>query len=139
MFKQERWLSSMEALDLFAGCTRSELRRIARLCTEVRFPVGAVLIREGDPGSEFIVIVEGTAEVRRGGRPVADLGAGDFAGEIALLEGTRRTATVVATSPLSAYILNRSEFASLLRAAPSVASRVLEANRCRVREEPVAA
>lgn len=142
MFKHEPWLDHLEDLDLFAGCSRPELKRIAPLCTQVRFSPGAVLIREGEIGSEFIVIAEGTAEVRLGGvdgAAVATLGAGDFAGEIALLDGSRRTASVVAVTPLVAYVLNRSEFSSLLRAAPDVAARIEAARDRRAGRLPVAA
>ena len=88
---------------------------------------GRVLAREGGLGEEFFVIESGTAEVTRGGAPVAKLGAGDFFGEIALIREDRRTATVTATSPMVLIVMTGSSFRSLDCSIPEVRETVSKA------------
>jgi CRP-like cAMP-binding protein len=88
---------------------------------------GKVLTKEGDAGREFMIIASGTASVRRKGRKVTTLGPGDFFGELALLAGVPRTATVIAESDMVVEALNRAEFATLLDESPSIARKVLSA------------
>ncbi|MHB1582430.1 MAG: cyclic nucleotide-binding domain-containing protein [Acidimicrobiales bacterium] len=121
----------LSRLDLFADCSRAELGRIALLVTRVTVPEGYVLIRQGGPGDEFMVLVDGTASVRRrtplGDDEVARLGPGDFVGEMALLPdrpGTRRTATVVAATDVTLAVCTPGEFRQILELAPSVAEKV---------------
>lgn len=113
---------------LFADCTKAQLQKIDALTTDIRIPQGSVLIREGSVAKEFIVIRNGSVEVTRetdqGVVKVADLADGDFLGEMALLGGTRRTATVTASSDLEVLVSSAGEFRSLLEVAPSVAHRL---------------
>ncbi|MBC8365670.1 MAG: cyclic nucleotide-binding domain-containing protein [Actinobacteria bacterium] len=112
-------------LDLFADLSRSELRAVQRLMTPVRVRAGRNLTNEGEAGREFMVIVDGTATVRRRGRVVATLGAGDFIGELSMLAGVPRTATVTADTDLAVEALNRREFATLLDENPRLARKVM--------------
>jgi CRP-like cAMP-binding protein len=112
-------------LELFADLSKSELRSLVRLMTPVRVRAGRDLTREGETGREFMIIVDGTATVRRGGKVIATLGAGDFVGELSMLAGIPRTATVTADSDLTVEALNRGEFASLLDESPRLARKVL--------------
>jgi len=122
-------------LDLFSGCTRAQLDRIGSLTTQLTIPEGQVLITEGDPGMEFIVILSGTARVTRrtadGETVVAEVGRGDFLGEMALLAKSRRTATVTATSDLVVLVSSVGEFHSILEIAPSVARTVRQVSFAR--------
>jgi CRP-like cAMP-binding protein len=117
-------------LELFAGCTKAELRQIRALTTYVQVPRDQVLMREGSPAHEFIIIDSGTARVSRatddGVQTVADVGSGEFLGEMALLTGTPRTATATATTDLGVLVSSVSEFRSILRIAPSVADKVFQ-------------
>jgi CRP-like cAMP-binding protein len=117
-------------LELFAGCTKAELRKIRALTTYVQVPRDQVLMREGSPAHEFIIIDSGTARVSRvtedGVAKVADVGSGEFLGEMALLTGTPRTATATATTDLGVLVSSVSEFRSILRIAPSVADKVFQ-------------
>ena len=112
-------------LELFADLSKSELRSLMRLMTPVRVRAGRDLTREGETGREFMIIVDGTATVRRGGKVIATLGAGDFVGELSMLAGVPRTATVTADTDLTVEALNRREFASLLDESPRLARKVL--------------
>jgi CRP-like cAMP-binding protein len=117
-------------LELFAGCTKAELRKIRALTTYVQVPRDQVLMREGSQAHEFIIIDSGTARVSRetedGVTKVADVGSGEFLGEMALLTGTPRTATATATTDLGVLVSSASEFRSILRIAPSVADKVFQ-------------
>jgi CRP-like cAMP-binding protein len=114
-------------IPLFQACSQPELARVAAITVQVDVPEGEVLIREGEPGELFFVLVEGSAEVRKGTRRVATLGAGDFAGEIALLTNAPRTATVRTTSPSTALRATRKGFSALLETSPKIQRKLLKA------------
>jgi CRP/FNR family cyclic AMP-dependent transcriptional regulator len=121
---------------LFERCSTSELAAIARLASGVAVEPGTVLATEGTPGHEFVVVVEGTASVLRRGAEVGQIGPGMFFGELALLDGGPRTATVRALTPMQALVLDRSAFDELVdRAIPSVARRMLVTLAERFRSE----
>lgn len=107
-------------LPLFELCSKRDLRRIAALAVERTVPEGAELIREGEPGTEFFVVIEGEIDVRRRGRRVARLGAGSYVGEIALLSRSPRTATVVAATPLRVLTITGRDFVQLLDTIPEL-------------------
>jgi CRP-like cAMP-binding protein len=110
----------IRGLPLFELCSRRDLRRIAALAEEREVTAGTELIREGEPGSEFYVVVEGEVDVRRRGRRVARLGAGSFVGEIALLSRSPRTATVVAVTTLRVLAISGDDFVHLLDTHPDL-------------------
>ncbi len=116
---------TLAGIPIFSECTRKELKAISRLVTPVSISEGKVLVREGEPGREFMIIVEGTATVRRNGRKVATLGPGDFFGELAVLAGVPRTATVTADTKMVVEAMNRQEFSSLLDESPALAKKIL--------------
>ena len=122
-------------LELFADCTKAELRQIRSLTTYLRIPKGRVLIREGSRAQEFLIITSGTARVTRetgdGATTVAEVGSGEILGEMALLTGSPRNATAVATSDLGVLVSSASEFRSILRIAPSVADKVFQTSMAR--------
>jgi CRP-like cAMP-binding protein len=130
MIRSRRPLTAeLRSVALFRGCSTHELRRIARLATGVDVPAGRVLCVEGAVGTEFFVIVGGSAWVERCGNRIAYLGPGEAFGEIALLSrhgGSQRTATVVAADPMSVLVFSRAEFNTLIRNSPAVARRLLE-------------
>lgn len=115
----------LASVSIFAEMSKRELKALRRLMTPVQVTEGRELTRQDEPGREFMVILEGTAVVKRNGRKVADLGPGDFLGELAVLSGAPRTATVVATSEMSLEVLNRRELMTMLDENPRVARKIL--------------
>jgi CRP-like cAMP-binding protein len=116
---------TLESIPLFAVLKSNERAAVARRADEVDVPEGKHLVDEGRFGYEFFVIREGTADVRRGDQVIASLGPGDFFGELALLqEDHRRTASVVATSPLRVIVMTSHDFAAMDRELPRVAERI---------------
>ncbi len=110
----------IRGLPLFELCSKRDLRRIAALAEERTVESGTELIREGEPGSEFYVVVEGEVDVRRGARRVSRLGEGSYVGEIALLSRSPRTATVVAATPLRVLVISGRDFVDLLDTIPEL-------------------
>lgn len=131
--RQDAKTDRIAAVPLFADADRKHLQHIAQLCTELTLPDGAVLCREGESGQEFFVLLDGTVSVSVGGQELTTLRTGDFFGELALLDGKARNATVTATSGVDLLVLNRKEFEALLRDDPSVAVRMLPAIGARLR------
>ena len=116
--------SKLSAVDLFAGLSRDELRRLSSVTDEVVVPAGTTLIHEGAFAHEFLLIEAGSAEVRRDGRLLATLGPGEFAGEIGAIQDARRNATVTASSELTAIVMTARDLRDLARELPSVAARL---------------
>lgn len=112
-------------IELFSELSKKELKNIASLMTPIRVKAGRHLTEEGAPGREFMIIVEGTATVKRKGRVLAQLGPGDFFGELAVVAGVPRTATVIADTDMTIETLNRREFSSLLDESPRIAKKIL--------------
>jgi CRP-like cAMP-binding protein len=121
---------------LFSRCSKRQLRTIAGLADEIERPSGRVLAREGTLGREFFVLVDGAAEVRRGSRRLALLGAGDFFGEIALVTRTPRTATVTLIEPSTLLVMSERDFDALLKDDPEIQARILRALGDRLAEAP---
>ena len=116
--------SRLRSIPLFEEVGDEELSQIAPFANEVSVEEGNVLVREGDFSYELMVIEEGSAQVTRAGEPVADLGPGDFFGEMGLLERTLRNATVTATSPMRLITLTGWDLKRVERAAPEAIERV---------------
>jgi CRP-like cAMP-binding protein len=116
----------LRRVPIFAGCSRAELREVALSADDVDFAEGHVLTREGRREREFFVVVDGTVRVTRDGRKVAELGAGDWLGEIAILTYSRRTATATATSPVRALVVTDRAFRRIVESTPRIALRVLD-------------
>ena len=128
----------LKDMPLFAGLNRKERRALAPRADEVELDEGRTIVREGEWPYEFFAIEEGTAEVRRGDQLLAELGPGDFFGEMGLVEDTRRNATVVATTPLKVVVMTGAAFRQTARELPEVAKKVRAAieERCRQLDVP---
>jgi CRP-like cAMP-binding protein len=122
------------ALPLFADCSEHELREIDQLSDEVHVPAGRDIIRQGELGREFVLIVEGEAIVSRDGNEVTRLGAGSYFGELALLESLPRNATVTAATDMTLEVIDRRGFQTLLEDSPGLTRNLLRATARRLSE-----
>jgi CRP-like cAMP-binding protein len=134
MANKDEYLDHLAEVPLFSACTRKDLQLIARASDEVSVKDGRVLVEQGKPGHEFFLILEGTAVVRRNNRKVADLGPGQYFGELSLLDRGPRTATVVATSDARVLVLGQREFLGVLDEVPGLAYKILRLMAHRLRE-----
>jgi CRP-like cAMP-binding protein len=116
----------LKRVPLFGGLSKRGLNEIAKIADEIDLPAGKELIREGEPGRQFFVLLDGKAEVRRKGQRINMLGTGDFFGEISLVTERPTTAAVTLTEPSSALVISRPAFRRLLLAQPGVQLQVLE-------------
>jgi CRP-like cAMP-binding protein len=132
-------VEQLSRVPLFSGCSRRDLQTIARVVKDIDHGDGTVIAREGEPGIGLFVIVEGTADVTIGGVRKATLGPGDFFGEIALLDGGPRTATVTATSDIQMLGLTEWVFRGLMQQHPSIAVKTLQQMATRLRNATKAA
>ena len=117
----------LASIPLFASLSKQERRDVARFADEVDLPEGREIISEGDRAYEFFAIEEGSAEVRRGDERIAELGAGDFVGEMGVMRGAPRNASVVTTSPTTAVVMTGPQFRMAAEQLPHVAERIREA------------
>jgi CRP-like cAMP-binding protein len=115
----------LKSVPLFADCSKAELRTLAKSADEIDLREGTVMTREGRPGREFFVMIDGTAQVTRKGKKLADLKGGDWFGEIALITDRPRTATVTATSAVDVLVITDRRFHSVVETMPSIALKVL--------------
>ncbi len=123
---------SLSQVPLFAGLSKRERERVARWADEIDEPAGYLLVNQGNFAHEFFVLLEGTVEVSKDGEHLADLGPGDFFGEIALVGHERRTATVRATTPVRAVVMHARDFGAMRSEMPSVCDRIEAAIRERL-------
>lgn len=125
MFGKQAKIELLRRVPLFADCSKRELSYIAEVSDEIGFPAGHTLIEEGKLGREFFVIADGTVEVRRGGRKLPLRGDANSFGEMALLSGKPRNATVTTTSPVRGLVITGRAFRQLLADVPSLAPSLL--------------
>jgi CRP-like cAMP-binding protein len=129
--------SRLASIDLFSSLSKRERSEIASRADEIDVGEGTHLVREGEFAYEFFVIEEGSAEVLRGGEHVADLGPGDFLGEMGIVTQAPRNASVVARSQMRVLVMTEQDFRGIARTFPAVAEQIREAVRERC--EPLVA
>ena len=127
------YLDHLASVPLFSQCSKSELKSLARRTADVRVEAGQVLIKEGQGAYDFFVIISGEAEVSRAGEVVAHLVAGDYFGELGLLDPALRDATVTARTPMELIVLAQWEFEQALEEAPGMTRRLLAGMAQRLR------
>ena len=124
----------LKSIWLFSNCTASELKKIRGSLDELTVPPGKVLVEEGRIGTEFFIIVSGTAAVTRSGKKVATLGPNTHFGELALLDRRPRSASVESETELDVLVLSQRQFNGLLESVPTIARKMLAALANRLRE-----
>jgi len=127
------WVPVLAGVPLFAGLSRRHLRRIAALARARRFPEGTKIVRAGDPGTAFYVLLDGSARVLPTGGRVRRLRVGDAFGEMALLDDAPRSADVVADGEVLAMTIGRRAFEKLLRSEPQITHALLRTLAARLR------
>jgi CRP-like cAMP-binding protein len=120
-------LGLLERVPLFSGISREDLELLGGIADEIDVPAGRTLTREGYHEGYFFIIVSGTVRIDRGGRTINTIGAGDFLGEIALLDGGPRTATATTETPCRLLSMTHQTFHELLDTSPSIRTAILEA------------
>jgi CRP-like cAMP-binding protein len=125
----------LRGVPLFSGLTDTAIDAIAGLTKEASYAAGDTLVREGEPGDSFIILVSGSATVDRGGRPIAELDRGDFLGEISLLDRGPRTATVTAREPIDALVVDHADFRRLVEEFGAVRYEIVTALTERIRRD----
>ena len=135
MLRKNAKIELLKRVPLFERCSQRELGQIAMLADELDLPAARDLTSEGSGGFEFIVLVQGEADVVRKGRIVNELGPGDFVGEIALVSGKPRTATVRTRGPARVLVVTASGFRTLMHNVPSIKDKVLAAVTARIPDE----
>lgn len=131
---QDDKIARLEGVALLEACTRRQLKAVARITEVVEKPAGTVLARAGEPGNEFFLILDGHARVEVSPRKRSRLEPGTYFGEMSLLDGGPRSATVVAETPLRLLAIKRRDFATLLREAPELTQSLLATLSRRVRQ-----
>ena len=134
MLRKDAKIGLLKAVPLFSHCTKKQLSMIASLADLINVPAHMNLVTQGATDTEFIVIVDGGATVQRGGKTIDRLTSGDFFGEIALVSGSPRTATVVTTEPTSLLVIREGPFWTLLEQTPSIQTSVMRAMGERLRD-----
>lgn len=125
---------ALRAIPLFSGMSDRSIEIIAEIVRDASFPAGASLVKEGEPGESFMIIREGTATVEQSGRMLRELGTGDFLGEIALIDGGPRTASVTALGPVNVLVIDRAGFSRLMSEFPVIRFDLVSALTQRLRQ-----
>lgn len=126
----------LRKVPLFADLDKNELDHVSKAATDLDLEAGNVVMREGTMANEMVVVVEGTLEVRRGGEHIADIGPGEFAGEMALLTRSHRNSTVTAKTRCSLLHIDGRAFSALLEDVPEIAVKMLPIVAGRVTPNP---
>jgi CRP-like cAMP-binding protein len=134
MSRRDAFLNHLAQVPLFSALSKKELQLVARRAEDVKVDAGRILVSEGSTGSEFFVIIDGTATVSRHGRKVATLGPGDAFGELALLDKAPRNATVTAQTEMELVVLGQREFGGLIDEVPGFARKLLAGMARRLRD-----
>jgi CRP-like cAMP-binding protein len=122
---QDSKAARLEEVPLFEGCTRRQLRAVARIADVLEAPAGTVLTKSGDPGDAFFLILDGRVRVEVSARKRIRMGPGEFFGEMSLLDGGPRTATVAADTDVRVLVIARRDFSLLLTKVPDLGRNLL--------------
>jgi CRP-like cAMP-binding protein len=131
---QDEKMRHLQKVDIFADCTRKQLKAVAAISRVVEVPTGTMLTRVGEPGEEFFFILDGAAMVDVTRRKRIRLGPGEFFGEMSLLDGEPRSATVRAETDMRLLVILRRNFQSLLTEVPELTRSILVVLSRRLRE-----
>lgn len=123
--RKDLYLERLRAVPLFAAMSKKELEQLLRQADHLRFPPRHEIVRAGSRGQEFWLVIEGQLAVRRGGETVATLSPGEYFGELAVIDGGTRDATVVTTSPVELMLIDSRHFWAALEANGTLMRKVI--------------
>jgi CRP-like cAMP-binding protein len=132
---RDQKIELIKDVPLFATCSKKQLEQIAHIADEIDFPAGKPLTRQGAPGREFFVLLDGTVEVSRDGEAIDSMVGGDFFGETALLSDEPRNATITTTTPIRALVVTARDFRILVSESPEIEESVRRAAAWRTPED----
>ncbi len=122
---KDQYVARLKAVPLFASLSKRELSLLLSQADHLRYPPRHRVIREGEAGEEFWMVIEGELAVHRGGEEVARIGPGDYFGELAVIDAAPRDATIVATTQLELLLIDRRRFWSTLEGSPTLMRKIL--------------
>jgi len=125
VFAKDMKIEKLRRVPLFSECSKRQLAQIAAIADELAFPADSTLIKEGEAGHECFVIVDGGIELRRRGRRIPLTGDANIFGEMALLTGAPRNATLTTLSPVRALVITNRAFNRLLNDQPGIQRKIL--------------
>jgi len=134
MKRKDIKLEHLARVPLFSSLNQNELKTLGRMSEIVYFPEGKVIFEEGTTGREFFLIIEGQAAVKKGKRTLSKVGRGSYFGELSILDGEPRSATVVAISDMELLVLEQRQFSGAIREVPSLGLKFLTAMAKRLRD-----
>ena len=134
MASKKAYLEHLRNIPLFSACSTKDLEKIAKAGDEVVMPAGSLIVDQGQTGREAFVIISGTAVVKRNGKKVANLGPGSVVGELSLLDHGPRTATVVAESDVTLFVVSQRHFLGVIDDVPALAHKLLASLAGRIRD-----
>ena len=132
--KKDDYIKYLAQVPTLSALSQKDLKKIASLTFDTQVEAGKVIVREGTPGEEFYLIAEGTVSVTLRDKELAKLTAGDFFGEMALVDQGPRAATITAETPVSLLVLGSREFATLIDSVPAVGKKILKGVAARLRQ-----
>lgn len=134
MARSDSFIDHLAKVPLFSACSNKELKLVAKRAEDVNVEAGKVLVTEGDVGTEFFVIIDGTAKVDRHGSEITQLGPGGFFGDLALLDRAPRNATITAETPMELAVIGQREFSALIDEVPGFSHKLLAGLARRLRD-----
>jgi len=127
LLRKDAKIELLKKVPLFGRLNKHALQDVAHIADEIDLPVGKEMATEGDRGREFVILLEGEADVTKGGKSINTMKNGDFFGEIALVTKMPRTASVTATTDVHVLVITERDFDALVKKSPDVARGVAEA------------
>jgi CRP-like cAMP-binding protein len=134
MASKKAYLEHLRNIPLFSACSNKDLEKIAKAGDEVVMPAGSLIVDQGQTGREAFVIISGTAIVKRNGKKINNLGPGSVVGELSLLDHGPRTATVVAESDVTLFVISQRHFLGVIDDVPALAHKLLASLAGRIRD-----
>lgn len=123
--KRDQKIDLLKKVPMFSNLSNRQLIEIAKHAQSVSVKEGEVLAKQGSRGWEFIIIIEGKAQVQKNGKTIRELSSGDFFGEIALIDQETRTATVIADNDMTLLVVDSRSFGHLLETIPGLQGKII--------------